>query len=73
MRKRVHIRPPKPVRSSLYQCEACGATERIPAGVLSYFDVVDPGNPGEPATFQCERCPGIMYPEWWFRAERATP
>jgi hypothetical protein len=41
--------------------------------VLAFFDVVDPGEPGAPATFRCERCPGIMYPEWWFRAERAAP
>jgi len=41
--------------------------------VLAFFDVVDPGAPGAPATFRCEHCPGIMYPEWWFRAERAAP
>ena len=73
MRRPTHIRPPKPVRNSLYRCEACCITERIPAEVLAYFDAVDSGNPGEPATFQCGSCPGIMYPDWWFRAERATP
>jgi hypothetical protein len=31
--------------------------------VLTFFDVVDPGEPGAPATLRCERCPGIMYPE----------
>jgi len=41
--------------------------------VLAFFDVVDPGDPEAPATFRCEHCPGIMYPAWWFRAERATP
>jgi hypothetical protein len=41
--------------------------------VLVFFDVVDPGDPAAPATFRCQRCPGIMYPDWWFRAERATP
>jgi hypothetical protein len=41
--------------------------------VLAFFDVVDPGEPGAPATFRCECCPGIMYPEWWFRAKRAAP
>ena len=59
--------------SCLYRCEACGATERIPAEVLTFFDAVDPGEPGAPATFRCEHCPGIMYPEGWFRAERAAP
>lgn len=59
--------------SCLYQCEQCGSQERIPADVLAIFDVVDPGEPGAPATFRCERCPGIMYPDWWFRAERAAP
>ena len=59
--------------SSLYRCEACGAEERIAAEVLAYFDAIDPGEPGSPATFRCERCPGIMYPDGWFRAERAAP
>lgn len=54
--------------SVLYQCEFCRANEEIPAEVLEYFDAVDPGEPGSPATFQCQRCPGIMYPVWWFRA-----
>lgn len=73
MRKRVRVRLPERSRNSLYQCERCGATEHIPADVLAYFDAVDPGNPGEPATFQCQHCPGTIYPDWWFRAERATP
>ncbi len=59
--------------SCLYRCEACGAEERIGADVLAFFDAVDPGEPGAPATFRCERCPAIMYPEWWFRAKRAAP
>ncbi len=73
MRKRMRVRPPKPARSSLYKCEHCGANEQIPADVLAYFDAVDPGYPDEPATFHCEHCTGIMCPDWWFRAQRATP
>ena len=75
MRRKAGKRPdprPRP-GTSLYQCEQCGAQERIPHDVLALFDVVDPGEPGAPATFRCERCPGIMYPDWWFRAERAAP
>lgn len=59
--------------SCLYQCELCNVQEEIPVDVLEFFDVVDPGEPGAPATFQCERCPGIMYPVSWLRAKRATP
>lgn len=60
-------------RSCLYRCERCGCEEQIPEGVISFFDIIDPGDPEAPATFRCERCPGIMYPHWWFRAERAAP
>lgn len=57
--------------SYLYECDACGATEDIDAEVIDYFDEIDPGLPGQPPTFQCERCPGIMYPQPYLRAERA--
>lgn len=73
MRRRVQVRRPKPARSSLYQCERCGATELIPADVLAYFDQIDPDDTAAPATFQCQSCTGIMFPDWWFRAQRATP
>lgn len=73
MHRRAKARPPERPVSCLYQCEQCGHQERIPADVLAYFEAVDPGEPGAPATFRCERCPGIMYPRWWFRAERAAP
>ena len=71
MKKRPRGR--RPAASCLYQCEQCGTQEQIPADVLVFFDVVDPGDPEAPATFRCQCCPGIMYPAWWFRAERATP
>lgn len=73
MRPRAKTRRRRRETNSLYRCEACGAEEPIGADVLACFDVVDPGEPGAPATFRCECCPGIMYPEWWFRAERAAP
>jgi hypothetical protein len=59
---------PEDQHSCLYQCELCGTQERIPNDILEYFDVIDPGDPESPATFRCERCPGIMYPVSWFRA-----
>lgn len=62
-----------PEASCPYQCEQCGHQEPLPAEVLAFFDAVDPGEPDAPATFRCERCPGIMYPEWWLRAKRAAP
>jgi hypothetical protein len=73
MKKRVRGRRPAAPASCRYQCERCGLQEEIPVEMLAFFDVVDPGELGAPATFRCERCPGIMYPDWWFRAERATP
>jgi hypothetical protein len=39
--------------------------EEIPNEVLAHFDLVDPGLPGQPATFRCEKCGGIIYPTWW--------
>jgi hypothetical protein len=59
--------------SCLYQCELCGFQEQVPKDVLEYFDAIDPGLPGQPATFGCQNCPGIMYPLWWLHAERAAP
>lgn len=59
--------------SCLYQCEMCGFQEQVPRDVLEYFDAVDPGLPGQPATFACQSCPGIMYPLWWFHAKRVEP
>ncbi len=73
MKKRARGRRPTAPASCLYQCEQCGTQEPIPTDVLEFFDIVDPGYPAAPATFRCQRCPGIMYPDWWFRAKRATP
>lgn len=73
MKKRSRGRRPPAPASCRYQCEQCGAHEEIPTEILTFFDVVDPGGREAPATFRCQRCPGIMYPVWWFRAERATP
>jgi hypothetical protein len=73
MKKQARGRRPAAPASCLYHCEQCGAEEQIPTEMLVFFDVVDPGEPDAPPTFRCEHCPGIMYPAWWFRAERATP
>jgi hypothetical protein len=54
--------------SHLYRCELCKTKEEIPTEVIEYLDAIDPGQPEAPATFRCERCPGIMYPVWWLRA-----
>ena len=59
--------------SFLYECDLCGEFEDIDAEVIAHFDEIDPGLPGQPATFQCQNCPGIMYPQTYLRAERATP
>jgi hypothetical protein len=70
MRRKARKSPerPPPAGNSLYQCEQCGGQERIPHDVLAFFEVVDPGEPGAPATFRCQQCPGVMYPDWWLRA-----
>ena len=59
--------------SCLYLCEQCGTREHVPRDVIAHFDAVDPGEPDRPATFQCQYCPGIMYPERYLRAKRVTP
>lgn len=69
MKRRPKDRPKSKDDSCLYQCELCGAGEQVPKDVLEYFDEVDPGLPGQPATFQCESCLGIMYPVWWFETD----
>ena len=73
MKKRARDRRRAAPANWLCQYERCGPHEPNPTDVLVFFDVVDPGDPAAPATFRCQRCPGIMYPVWWFRAKRATP
>jgi hypothetical protein len=65
-------RPSQPSRCR-YQCERCGRRETIPADVRAVFEVIDSGEPDTPATFRCQRCPGIMYPVACFRAYRVVP
>jgi uncharacterized Zn finger protein len=62
-----------PTDEIAYECELCAASEEIPAEVIAHFDEVDPGMPGQPATFRCEHCLGIMYPQSYLRAKRAEP
>lgn len=71
LRKYKPVLPVSP--SCLYICERCGTTEQVPRDVIDYFDAVDPGEPDRPATFQCQSCPGIMYPDNYLRAKRVTP
>ena len=72
MSRKAKVHQSKGQGSCLYQCELCQAREEIPADVLEFLDVADPGDPGSPATFRCERCPGIMYPVWWFGSEASA-
>lgn len=37
--------------------------ENIPKGVVDFLDEMDPGDPGMPPRFQCEKCGGIMSPD----------
>ena len=69
MRRKSRGRQESTEDNCLYLCELCGAQEHIPKDVLEYFDEVDPGLPGQPATFACQSCSGIMYPLWWFDAD----
>jgi uncharacterized Zn finger protein len=73
MRLQRYLRRHQSAGSCLYVCEQCGTKERVPTDVLAFFDAVDPGEPDRPATFQCQQCPGIMYPDEYLRAKRATP
>ena len=71
LRKVKPLLPPR--RNCLYRCDHCGTQEWIPTDVLAYFDAVDPAGDDQPATFQCQVCPGIMYPQHYLRAKRVTP
>ena len=55
-----------------YRCARCNRPEEIPADVIEHFDLIDPGLPGQPATFRCRHCPGIMYPIRWFEHDAAS-
>jgi len=73
MRRKLKRQPNATRANYLYECERCAAQEQIPTDALDDFDEIDPGEPGSPPTFQCQVCPGIMYPAAWLRAKRATP
>ena len=50
-------------QSVLFVCNNCNFEEYIPKDVIDFFDVVDPDIQGAPATFQCQHCIGIMFPD----------
>ena len=43
-----------------YRCSQCDTHEGIPADVVNFFDVMDPGDPSVPPRFRCEKCGGVM-------------
>src|SRR5208337_2726991 len=45
-----------------YRCSQCNTHENIPADVVNFFDVMDPGDPSVPPRFRCEKCGGVMLP-----------
>ena len=45
-----------------YRCCQCNRHEDIPADVVNFFDVMDPGDPSVPPRFRCEKCGGEMLP-----------
>ena len=45
-----------------YRCCQCNTHEDIPADVVNFFDVMDPGDPSVPPRFRCEKCGGEMLP-----------
>ena len=46
-----------------YRCLQCNIQEEIPAEVIQYFDLIDPGDPNVPPRFTCEKCGGEMRPK----------
>ena len=45
-----------------YRCSQCNTHEDIPADVVNFLDVIDPGDPSIPPRFRCEKCGGVMLP-----------
>ena len=43
-----------------YRCSQCNTNEGIPADVVNFLDVIDPGDPSVPPRFRCEKCGGEM-------------
>ena len=48
-----------------YICLKCNEREEIPLEVVRNFDAMDDGDPTVPPQFNCEKCGGDMYPEYY--------
>ncbi|WP_261321618.1 hypothetical protein [Enterococcus raffinosus] len=52
-----------------YSCLNCGVKEKIPKDVVQFLDAGDVGDDPENAPqFECEKCGGEMYPEYYKNA-----
>ncbi|MEC5273644.1 MULTISPECIES: hypothetical protein [Bacillaceae] len=58
-----HIRPKKQFVN--YHCLMCHEEEKIPYEVVREMDLMDGGDPITPPRFQCEKCNGVMVPEYY--------
>ncbi|WP_156857209.1 hypothetical protein [Oceanobacillus sp. AG] len=58
-----HLRPKKTYVN--YHCLMCHEEEKIPYNVVEEFDLMDGGDPTTPSRFNCEKCGGEMYPEYY--------
>lgn len=48
-----------------YICMQCNEREEILLDVVRDFDAMDDGDPTVPPRFNCEKCGGDMYPEYY--------
>lgn len=47
-------------------CQECGEKEEIPRDVVEFLDGTDLDvDPDSPPQFSCERCGGVMVPEYY--------
>jgi hypothetical protein len=58
-----HIRPKKQFVN--YHCLMCHEEEKISYEVVREMDLMDGGDPTTPPRFQCEKCNGVMIPEYY--------
>lgn len=48
-----------------YICLECNQNEGIPLNVVRSFDIMDDGDLTVAPQFSCEKCGGVMYPEYY--------
>ena len=46
-------------------CTQCKCHEKIPTKIVLQMDMMDPGDPLYPPTFNCEKCWGLMKPVYF--------